>query len=61
MADRDTITIAEAGKLWLTSCEVAGHERTTLSQYRQHLNLHISPTSVVAASTRPQCRSSAPG
>lgn len=43
VADRDTITIAEAGKLWLASCEEAGHERTTLSQYRQHLDLHISP------------------
>ena len=42
-ADSASITVAEAGKLWLESCEQAGLERTTLDAYRQHLRLHIEP------------------
>lgn len=41
--DGATVTVAEAGKLWLKSGEAAGLERTTLDQRRQHLNLHIAP------------------
>jgi integrase len=36
-------TVAEAGKNWLKSIELEGRERTTLDQYRQHLDLHIVP------------------
>jgi integrase len=36
-------TVAEAGKLWLTSGEGAGLERATLAAYEQHLELHIVP------------------
>ncbi|MDX0127371.1 tyrosine-type recombinase/integrase [Sinorhizobium meliloti] len=43
VADSATITIEEAGKLWLKSGDAAGLERTTLDQRRQHLNLHIVP------------------
>ncbi|MEC9245718.1 MAG: tyrosine-type recombinase/integrase [Pseudomonadota bacterium] len=43
VADSETITVAEAGNLWLKSSKAAGLERTTLSQYAQHLNLHIIP------------------
>jgi integrase len=43
VADSATITVAEAGKLWLASCEAEGLERSTLQQYRQHLDLHIAP------------------
>lgn len=43
VADRDTVTVAEAGKLWLASRENAGVERSTLDQYRQHVDLHIAP------------------
>ncbi|MDI7921756.1 tyrosine-type recombinase/integrase [Ferirhizobium litorale] len=43
VADRETITIEEAGKLWLKSGDAAGLERTTMDQRRQHLNLHIIP------------------
>lgn len=43
VADSETITIAEAGKLWLKSGEAAGLERTTMNQRRQHLGLHIVP------------------
>lgn len=41
VADSETVTVAEAGKLWLASCD--GLERTTVAQYTQHLNLHIVP------------------
>jgi len=43
VADRDSITVAEAGKLWLATCEAGDMERGTLQTYRQHLNLHIAP------------------
>lgn len=43
VADADTITVAAAGKHWLASCDAAGLERSTVSQYRQHLDLHIVP------------------
>ena len=43
VADRDSITVAEAGKLWIATCEANGLERATLQLYRQHLNLHIAP------------------
>lgn len=41
--DSQSIMVAEAGRLWLKSCEAAGLERSTLDQYRQHLALHIVP------------------
>lgn len=43
VADAETITIAEAGKLWIKSGQAAGLERGTLDQRRQHLELHITP------------------
>jgi integrase len=42
-APRASITIAEAGALWLKTAEVTKLERSTLSQYRVHLNRHIVP------------------
>jgi integrase len=42
-ADSASITIKEAGKLWLETGENAGLERSTLDAYRQHLRLHIEP------------------
>jgi integrase len=42
-ADRASVTITEAGRLWIESGEAAKLERTTLEQYRQHLDLHITP------------------
>jgi integrase len=41
--DSQSITVAEAGRLWLESCEAAGLERSTMYQYREHLVLHITP------------------
>lgn len=42
-ADSASVTVAEAGRLWLKSCEAATLERSTLDQYRQHLDFHIVP------------------
>jgi len=52
VADSATITIDEAGKLWLRSGDAAGLERTTLDQRRQHLNLHIVPLAGAAKLTK---------
>jgi integrase len=41
--DSQSVTIAEAGRLWLEGCEAAGLERSTLDYYRQHLERHITP------------------
>jgi integrase len=41
--DSQSVTIAEAGRLWLKTSEIAGLERTTLDQYRQQLELHTIP------------------
>jgi integrase len=41
--DSASVTVKDAGALWLETAEKAGLERTTLDQYRQHLNLHIEP------------------
>src|SRR6476660_8206216 len=38
-----SITVGEAGKLWLTQAETDELEGSTLMQYRQHLNYHIVP------------------
>jgi integrase len=42
-ADSASITVAEAGKLWIETGERAGLERATIDAYRQHLRLHIEP------------------
>jgi integrase len=41
--DSTSLTVAEAGQLWLQTSENAGLERATLTSYREHLNLHIVP------------------
>jgi integrase len=43
VADRDSITVEEAGKLWIASCEQNGLEHGTLHLYRQYLRTHINP------------------
>lgn len=42
-ADSDSITVAEAGRLWLARSELEGLERSTLKQYREHTRYHIDP------------------
>jgi hypothetical protein len=41
--DSRAITVTEAGELWIRSREATGLERSTLAQYRNHLDLHIGP------------------
>jgi len=43
VADNATITVSEAGELWLRTAEESGLERATTDQYRQHIKLHIDP------------------
>jgi integrase len=38
-----SITVAEAGKLWIATAKEQGLERTTIDGYEQHLKLHIEP------------------
>jgi integrase len=42
-ADSHSITVAEAGQLWLERVDAAGLERATFEQYRSHLKSHIMP------------------
>lgn len=41
--DATSVTVAEAGRLWIETTELAGRERTTVEQYRQHVRLHVVP------------------
>jgi integrase len=48
VADGDSITISEAGEAWIKTAEQGNDwrealERSTVEQYRQHLDLHIDP------------------
>ena len=43
VADSTTVSVKEAGEKWIKSCEASGLERSTVDQYRQHLDLHIVP------------------
>jgi integrase len=42
-ADRDSVTVSDAGALWIETATKNGLERATLVHYRQHLELHIEP------------------
>jgi integrase len=58
-ADGRSMTIAEAGRLWIRTGEAAKLERTTLAQYQQHLDHHIVPelgTVKLAQLTAPMVR-----
>src|SRR5262245_35321132 len=41
--DRASITVANAAKLWLATCEADGLERASLVSYAQTVNLRIIP------------------
>lgn len=45
VADSASVTVSEAGDLWIKSAEASDPplERTTIEQYQQHLRLHILP------------------
>jgi integrase len=42
-APSKSVTVAEAAESWIKHVEAEGRERTTVRQYRQHVNLHILP------------------
>ena len=42
-ADSASVTLAEAGELWIATAEKNRLERSTIAAYRQHLDLHIAP------------------
>jgi integrase len=41
-----SITVAEAAKLWLEKSDLEKLERSTLRQYRNHVDLHIVPSRI---------------
>jgi integrase len=43
VADSQSITVAEAGKLWIERAERDRLERSTINQYSAHLKYHINP------------------
>lgn len=43
VADSASATVKQGGKFWIASAEASGLERSTLAQYRQHIELHIVP------------------
>jgi integrase len=42
-APSKSITVAEAAENWIKRVDAEGRERTTVRQYRQHVDLHIAP------------------
>ncbi|MBB4003239.1 tyrosine-type recombinase/integrase [Aurantimonas endophytica] len=43
VADSASVTVAVAGDLWIATAEANGLERTTVANYRSHVDLHIVP------------------
>ena len=43
VADSVSVTVKQAGELWLASARAAHLESSTIDQYEQHLRLHIVP------------------
>ena len=43
VAPSKSITVTEAGKSWIRAAEVAELERSTVKQYREHVDQHIVP------------------
>jgi integrase len=43
IADRDSITVHQAGELWLLSCQERELEKSSIARNRQHVELHIGP------------------
>ena len=41
--DRESVTVADAGELWMHDRDAAGLERTTLMNYRVYLDRHLAP------------------
>jgi integrase len=55
-----SITVAQAAEDWIEGVQLEGRERTTIDQYRQHIDLHITPRigrDKLASLTTPQINS----
>lgn len=44
VADAESATVQQAGDLWVATAESTGLERTTITEYKAHVRLHIAPT-----------------
>jgi integrase len=44
--ERDSITVAEAAEIWIEKGALEKLERSTLRQYRNHVDLHIKPSRI---------------
>lgn len=42
VADSASATVKQAGAFWIATAEATGLEQSTVNQYRQHMDLHIS-------------------
>jgi integrase len=43
VADRASVTVGDAAERWIDACEIIPLERSTLRQYRNHIDNHIVP------------------
>lgn len=43
VADRETVTVAAAGKLWVATVKANGLERSSVEDYERAVRLHINP------------------
>src|SRR5262245_3940384 len=43
IADGDSITVAQAGMLWLATCKEDGLKRSSIGRNRSHVELHLNP------------------
>ncbi|MBX5008159.1 tyrosine-type recombinase/integrase [Rhizobium lentis] len=43
VAESASVTVEEAGRLWIASTKAIGLERATIEDYQRHLRLHINP------------------
>ncbi|ARM14192.1 MULTISPECIES: tyrosine-type recombinase/integrase [Rhizobium] len=43
VAESASVSVEEAGKLWIASAKAIGLERATIEDYERHLRLHINP------------------
>ena len=43
VADSASVPVKKAGDLWIATAKASGLEKSTIEQYRQHLELHIDP------------------
>jgi len=46
--ERDSITVSEAAETWIQKCELEQLERSTLQQYRGHVDHYIKPSRIGA-------------